>query len=280
MTRFRSLVVLLVALGAALAAAQAPVDARRDGPWTLVAGDDLARALGAAWSDDGRAFTLRAAGGVLTAFAGDADALWQPLGGAVQVVPAALPAQRRDGRWFLPEDLLGVVGARVEHGALHLPDGGVRALALPPPAAAVADRSELVPLGPGVEALRLFAASADGEAAVSLLAVDLGLLALAFPEQQAALDAVLRDLRAEKALFLVVTAVAEAAWQPAVYVVQDGRETLLSAPFSVQVLAGDPERVAPDAPVAAVAFLPPDVDLRRPLTLRWAGASGTWTLRR
>jgi hypothetical protein len=32
--------------------------------------------------------------------------------------------------------------------------------------------------------------------------------------------------------------------------------------------------------VAAVAFLPLDLDLRRPLTLRWAGATGSWTLRR
>ena len=108
--------------------------------------------------------------------------------------------------------------------------------------------AEVVPLGPGIEALRLFAAGAGAAHDVSLLAVDLGLLALAFPEQQSALDAVLRELRAEKALFLAVTAPAEAAWQPAIYVEQDGRETLLAAPFSVQVLAGDPARVAPERP--------------------------------
>lgn len=294
MTRFGSFVALLLALLVPVAGAQpegaatpppvaggpGALDARRDGAWTLVAGDDLARALGAAWSDDGRAFTLRAPQGVLTAFAGEADALWQPAGGEAQVVPAALPAQRVDGRWFLPEDLLGVLGARVDGATLRLPGGGARPLALPAPPATATDRAEVVALGPGVEALRLFAPSVDGEAAVSLLAVDLGLLALAFPEQRAALDGVLRELGDVKALFLTVTAVAEAAWQPAVYVVQDGRETLLSAPFSVQVLAGEPDRVTADAPVVAVAFLPVDVDLRRPLTLRWAGASGTWTLRR
>ena len=217
---------------------------------------------------------------MLTVLADDADALWQPAG-AVEpiVVSAALPARRIDDRFFVPEDLLGVLGVRVEGAVLHLPGGSTRPLVLP--AAPVAGAaSEVVPLGPGIEALRLFVDGAGGEASVSLLAVDLGLLALAFPEQQSALDAVLRDLRAEKALFLTVTATAEAAWQPAIYVMQDGRETLLAEPFSVQVLAGDPARVAPDEPVVAVAFLPDDLDLRRPLTVRWAGVSGTWTLRR
>jgi hypothetical protein len=273
-------VLACTALAWAGAQGRAPVDARADGPWTLVAGDDLARVLGAAASDDGRAFTLRATTGVLTVFADDADALWQPIGTAgPTIVSAALPARRIEGRWYLPEDLLGVLGARVDGAQLHLPDGSVRVL-VRPHAATVGDASEVVLLGPGVEALRLFVDGLDGVATVSLLAVDLGLLALAFPAQQAALDTVLRELRAEKALFLTVTATAPSAWQPAIYVLQDGRETLLTEPFSVQVLEGDPAFVAPDAPVVAVAFLPDDLDLRRPLTVRWAGVSGTWTLRR
>ena len=265
----------------AWAAAQgAPVDARTDGSWTLVAGDDLARALGAAWSDDGRAFTLRVATGVLTVFTEDVDALWQPAGGAEPtVVSAALPARRIADRWFVPEDLLGVLGARVDEAVLHLPGGATRPLEFPRSVVA-GGASEVVSLGPGIEALRLYVDGVGGEASVSLLAVDLGLLALAYPEQQSALDAVLRDLRAEKVLFLTVTATAETAWQPAIYVVQDGRETLLAEPFAVQVLAGDPAKVAPGEPVVAVAFLPDDLDLRRPLTVRWAGVSGTWTLRR
>jgi len=59
-----------------------------------------------------------------------------------------------------------------------------------------------------------------------------------------------------------------------------GTPSLLQAPLTLQVLEGDPQRVAPGHPVAAVAFLPLDFDLRRPLTLRWAGVSGSWTLRR
>ncbi|MDF1523783.1 MAG: hypothetical protein P1P87_13325, partial [Trueperaceae bacterium] len=170
-------------------------------------------------------------------------------------------------------------GVRLDGATLRLPDGGTRTLvvAREPSVGGVA---EVVALGPGVEGLRLYADGAGGPGSVSLLAVDLGLLALALPEQREALDAVLRELRAEKALFLTVTALVATPWDGALYVAQDGREVLLSAPFTVQVLEGDPERVAPDAPLAAVAFLPAEFDLRRPLSLRWAGASGSWTLRR
>ena len=256
------------------------IAARTEGPWTLLAVDDLARALGAPWSAEGDHLTLRADAGVLVVFAGSPDGWWQPAAAReATAVSSALPIARVDGRWYLPDDLLGVLGVRVDGEAVTLPDGRRRALAIerPPPDGGLA---EVIALGPGVDALRLYAAGAGAAHEVSLLAVDLGLLGLAFPEQQGALDAVLRELRSEKALFLVVTALGEAAWQPAVYVAQDGRETLLSAPLTVQVLEGDPERVAPGAPVAAVAFLPPDVDLRRPLTLRWAGVAGSWTLRR
>jgi len=276
----RAALAVILALGAIATAQGAPVAARAEGPWTLVAVDDLARALGAPWSVDAGGLTLRAADGVLVVFLDSPDAYWQPTGARESgLVSAAVPVVRIDDRWYLPEDLIGVLGVRVDGEALVLPDGQLRALALarPPERAGFA---EVVALGPGVEGLRLFAAAASGPDAVSLLAVDLGLLGLAFPSQQAALDAVLRDLKAEKALFLVVTALADAAWQPAIYVLQDGRETLLTAPLTLQVLDGDPDRVSPDRPVAAVAFLPLDLDLRRPLTLRWAGVTGSWTLRR
>jgi hypothetical protein len=257
-----------------------PLAARAEGPWTLIAIDDLARALGAPWRHEAGSLTLRAASGVLVAFVDSPDAWWQATGARdADLVSAAVPVLVDEGRYFLPEDLLGVLGVRVLGQTLLLPDGAVRPLAVPRPLER-AGFAEVVQLGPGVEGLRLFAAAAAGPDAVSLLAVDLGLLGLAFPAQQVALDAVLRELKAEKALFLVVTALADAAWQPAIYVLQDGRESLLSAPLTLQVLEGDPDHVTPERPVAAVAFLPLDLDLRRPLTLRWAGVTGSWTLRR
>lgn len=261
----------------------AAVALRRDGALSSVAVDDLAMALGAPFSmdADGFGFTLRTRDGVLTAFLDRPDVLWQARGAAApQEVAGALPLRRLQGRWYLPEDLLGLLGAELRDGLLWLPDGSSRPTVLLADPLPQAERTELVPLGPGVEGLRLYAPGAAGPEAVSLLAMDLGLLPLAFPEQREAWDPVLRELRAEKALLLVVTAVAEAAWQPAIFVIQDGRETLLTAPLAVQVLQGDPASVGPQSPVVAVAFLPADIDLRRPLALRWAGATGSWTLRR
>jgi hypothetical protein len=257
------------------------IAARQEGIWRYLAVHDLARALGAPVEASSGVLTLRSAAGVLTAFERAPDALWQRTGGASEEFSAASPVIVVDGVWYLPEDMVGVLGVTVHGDLVTLPDGRVRPLALPRPAV-VPDSlsSEVIALGPGVEALRLYASSPSGPESVSLLAVDLGLLALAYPEQRVALDAQLRQLRADKALFLVITSLGPATWDPAIYVVQDGVEVLLRAPLAVQVLEGDPGALAPDAPVAAVAFLPPGFDLRRPLQIRWAGASGSLTLRR
>ncbi len=252
------------------------------GPFRFVSAVDVALALGAPLVSGPQGLTLRAPNGVLTVFAGAPDAVWQARGAREPTEVAALSPPLREGEdWFLPEDLLDVLGVRVLADAAQFPDGSLRGLSFPPPVAVgTSPTAELLELAPAVPALRLYAASPAGAHAVSLLAVDLAMLALAFPEQQAALDAHLRDLVGVKALFLAVTSLGPSAWDPAIYARQDGREVLLRAPLDLQVLEGDPAAVAPGAPVAAVAFLPDDFDLRRPITLRWAGASGTLTLRR
>lgn len=279
--------VLALALAAAAtpARAQARVDAlavRLEGPFRFVAAADLALALGAPLVSTPEGLTLRAPGGVLTVFAGAPDAIWQERGAsAPSEVAAFAPPLRVSDAWYLPEDLVQVLGVRLEGDEALLPDGRRRPLAFPsPPSATLGGVSELLEVAPAVPALRLYAGSPAGAHAVSLLAVDLGMLALAFPDQQALLDARLRELAGEKALYLAVSSLGPSAWDPALYVRQDGLEVLLTAPLDLQVLAGDPSDVRPGKPVAAVAFLPAGFDLRRPITLRWAGASGTITLRR
>ncbi len=277
--------VLALVLAAAATPARAQADAlkvRLEGPFRFVAAADLALALGAPLVSTPEGLTLRAPEGVLTVFAGAPDAIWQERGaGAPSEVAAFAPPLRVNGAWYLPEDLVQVLGVRLEGDEALLPDGRRRSLAFPPPPAPTRSGvAELLDLAPAVPALRLYAGSPAGAHAVSLLAVDLGMLALAFPEQQAVLDAQLRALAGEKALYLAVSSLGPSAWDPALYVRQDGLEVLLEAPLDVQVLDGDPTDVRPGKPVAAVAFLPAGFDLRRPITLRWAGASGTITLRR
>jgi hypothetical protein len=277
------LLLLLVAVaGPAGAASEAAIAARQEGIWRYLAATDLARALGAPVESADGVLTLRSRFGVLTAFARSPDALWTGAGavGALEF-SAASPVLVVDGAWYLPEDMVGVLGVTVGDDVVTLPGGQVRRLAVSRPRPlADTGSSEVLELGPGVQALRLYAASPAGPDTVSLLAVDLGLLALAFPEQRVALDAQVRELHADKTLFLVVTSLAPAAWDPAIYVVQDGVEVLLRSPLAVQVLEGDPAALTPASPVAAVAFLPSSFDLRRPMQIRWAGASGSLTLRR
>ncbi len=274
---------LVAALVCGLGAARGDgLEVRLQGPFRFVAANDLALALGAPLTSTPDGLTLRSPDGVLTVFAGAPDAIWQRRGALTpSEVAAFAPPLWHGGRWYLPEDLAEVLGVRLEAAEALLPDGRRLPLTLPPPPPPqVAVASELLELAPAVPALRLYAPSPAGTHAVSLLAVDLGMLALAFPEQQAALDASLRELGGEKALFLAVTSLGPSVWEPELYVRQGGMEVLLAAPLDVQVLEGDPGDLRPGAPVAAVAFLPGGFDLRRPITLRWAGASGTLTLRR
>ncbi|CAN5816232.1 hypothetical protein BH23DEI1_BH23DEI1_15960 [soil metagenome] len=258
------------------------IEARQEGVWRFLSVRDVARALGAPVDQRNGVLTLRSGTGVLTVFERSPDALWQPAGYPVaDEFSAAAPVLIFEGVWYLPEDMVGVLGVVVQGDTVRLPDGALRTLSISRPAlAADTGAVEVLDLGPGVQALRLYAASASGPDTVSLLAVDLGLLALAYPEQRAALDAQLRDLHADKVLFLVITSLGPAVWDPAIYVVQDDLEVLLRAPLTVQILEGDPNALRPGAPVAAVAFLPSSFDLRRPVQVRWAGASGTLLLRR
>lgn len=279
----RSCLALVLALGWSAVDAQAwDLEARAAGPFRFVAADDLARALGASYAAGPDVFTLRAADGVLTVFAGDPDALWQARGApAPEEVAAFGPPRLEDDRWFLPEDLLGVLGVRLDGDAALLPDGRRWPLRLPAaPYAGRVGRAEVVELAPAVPALRMFADLEGAPSGISLLAVDLGMLALALPEQQAALDERVRGLSGERVLVVVVSAVAPSRWDGTLGVAQGTTEVPLAPPLEVQVLDGDLDDVRPGAPVTAAVFLPAGFDLRQPLTLTWWGVDGTITLRR
>ena len=122
------------------------------GPWTLLAGDDLARALGAPWSADGDHLTLRADAGVLVVFAGSPDGYWQPTG-ARDATPVSLCDAGDAPRWPLVPP-----GRRPRRA--RRPRGRRRGGRCPTAAAArsrssaqplVGGFAEVVALGPGVD---------------------------------------------------------------------------------------------------------------------------------
>jgi len=257
------------------------IEARAAGPFRFVALPDLARALGASFVAGGDVFTLRAEHGVLTVFAGTPDALWQARGAAAPLeLSSFAPPRYEDGVWFVPEDLLGVLGVRLEGEVALLPDGRRWPLRVPALAVSAPGVAEVFELAPAVPALRLFAAVGEHEHALSLLAVDLAMLALAYPEQQAALDAQLRSLAGERVLLVIISSLVEARIELSFVVRQAAAEAVLTSPLDVQVLSGDPARVVPGEPLAAALFLPAGFDLRSPLTLEWLGVRGTIALRR
>lgn len=266
------ILILLLALLPAPARAQPDEGLRavRHGGVLYVSLDDLARAFGTRLGAGGGAVSLRAAQGVLTMFEGSPDALWQPTGAPAAVdLTARAPVRREPDGLYAPVELLDGTLLEREEGALRLPDGRLLSLLEPLPPPPAGERYEVLELAPGVPALRLFAAGEAGPRTVSALLVDLTLLPLVQPEARAALDALATELQGERALYLVVTALAPSPWEPVFRFSQGGREVEARAPFRLRLLEGDAGRVAPERPVAAVVLLPPHLNLRAPLRVAW-----------
>lgn len=248
----------------------APVAAQRSGGRVAIDVTDLARRFGWNASDADGTLTLRTPHGILTAFDGAPDALWQAAGAPeATVVPLSMPPRRTDRAWFVPADLLQVLGVEVEGEGVEMP-GGVAPLAFPPRAEA-GDGFELAPLGPGMIGLRFFAPGPAGPDTVSLLLADLALLALAVPEHRAVLDAVLVDgpMADAHPLLVTVTAVAPMSWEPTLVFEQGDVRFEARHPFRFQLVSGSAQWVEPDAPAIGVVLLPSRLSLEQPLRVQW-----------
>lgn len=267
---------LTCALGLALLAfawAQA-VTASREAGILYLAWSELAARLGYSTSGSEASLVVRTPGGILTVFAGSSEVLWSAPGQGEAELSLAAPVVQREGRWWVPEDLLATLELTVSEGALTTRDGRrlpLETLAAAPSAAA---ETALVDLGNRVTGLAFYAPGAAGPDTLSLLVLDAGLLALVRPEAQAALDAAEARFGDAHLLYFVVTALAEAGWTPQFVLEQSSARLELNYPFAVSLFSGDPARVTPEAPVSGVIVLPPSVNLRAPLTLVWQGLSG------
>ena len=257
-----------------------PVPAMRSAGSVLVDLTELARRYGWSASDSGDSLTLRTDAGILTVFASSPDALWQAAGRASAAdVPLSTPPQRSGGAWFVPEDLLQVLGVGLDGDRVQVP-GGAAGLALPP-STSMGDGYELAPLGAGTVGLRFFEAGAAGSDTLSLLLSDLALLALVVPEQRQVLDAVLVDgpLADGHPLLVTVTALAPTPWDASLVFEQGDRRFEATHPFRFQLVTGSPERVASDAPAVGVILLPERFSLEEPLVVRWGERSAEVTFR-
>lgn len=268
----RTLACALVLALLGLAWGQA-IGASREAGILYLALDELSARLGYSTSEGGASFVARTPGGILTVFAGESEVLWSAPGQGEAELSLAAPVVQREGRWWVPQDLLATLELTVTGEAVTTRGGRRIPLEFGERRPAAAETA-LVELGGGVTGLAFYAPGAAGPDTLSLLVLDAGLLALVRPEAQAALDAAEARFGEAHALYFVVTALAEASWTPQFVLEQGSARLELSYPFAVSLFAGDPARVTPEAPVSGVIVLPPSVNLRAPLTLAWQGLSG------
>lgn len=233
----------------------------------------LSRNLGQLPSVIGDTVTLRLEVGVLTLFQGSREALWFARGSTEpDEVTLAAATLHHDGHWWVATELISILGGSINGRALSLP-GHARLLLERDANAASGSGNDTVLLANNVEALQL------QQGPVSVLLADLGLLGLAFPEQQMKIDGFLAAQQGARPLYFVLTSSAASDWD-GVFTFQQGTVQFTAGPQQLVILEGDPLTVAPQQPVTGVIMLPATLNLRSPLQVSWTETSGSITFRR
>lgn len=257
-----------------------PVPAMRASGRVLVDLEALARRYGWSSTEQAGTLTLRTGTGILTLFSASPDALWQPTGDDASVtVPLSMPPQVVGDAWYVPDDVLDLLGVARPGASVAVP-GGTALLAFPPEPAA-GEGYEVVDLGFGVVGVRFYQAGPTGPETLSMLVADLALLALAIPDQRGLLDDILTEgpMASDHPFLVTVTAVEPTTWVPSLTFIQRDLHFEARHPFRFQLVEGDAATVAPDRPVVGVALLPPRFDLEAPLRIRWGDVEAEVTFR-
>jgi hypothetical protein len=251
------------------------VSARRVAGALYVSVSDVATRLGYSVSENAGSFTVRFDSTVLTVFANSPDIT---VNGEEDTLSSSAFEEKNE--WFAPDDALSFLNVTLNGTSLSFPNGLTATLEFPAASATFgSSRSEVVDLGNSVTGISFFASGSAGEETVSVLMLDLKLLALAFPDQQKALDVVSSKFTKGKPIYFLVTALAPSAWENSFTLEQQGR-VLQYGGSSVSLLEGDPNAVSPEAPVSGVLVLPDWVNLRQPITITWSGITASVQFRR
>lgn len=252
------------------------IPVRGSGSGALLSLTQLAREFGQVPTVVGDSVTLRLPEGVLTLWEGEGALLWFPRSGEPVEKELARPTTFSDGHWWVSTQLAAVLGGSVSGRTLLLPGRARLLLDLPGSlgaSGASGAGSQQIRLPHNVQALSL----TSGEQ--TLLLVDLGLLGLAYPDQQAEIDAFTVELAGQQALYFVLTSQTENSWEANFILQQGGTLLHLQHPWEVALLDGDEQLVAPARPVSGVMLLPASVNLRAALTVTWQDTAGTTVFR-
>lgn len=271
----------------------------------------LARALGVVAHADGNVLTWRGQDGPVTLFEGSPDAVAHfPGDSGPTDVALSAPVLALGSGWFVPLDALPLLGVQVPPfsgrpqtvdaaggrtlrlGYVPAQDVGAAGAQAPPGtdsaqtnlagaegsetgsaaghAEGTTGRASWEPAPAPLAGVRFF----DGEG-VSLLLVDLALVPLAAPgltdEVDRAIDQA-REAGSDHVLMLMVTSVAPLPWVPVLVFEQDDRRLEVSAPYRLLIQEGDPDSVAPEAPVFGAVLLPSSFSLYRQMRVVWGNA--------
>lgn len=247
---------------------------------------DFGTALGAPPTELGPSVVLRTDFGTLTLFHGSSDYVWSS---GLEAGPreGQLPAPVREdgGELWAPLGLVPALGGSISGRVVIMPDRSRLLLADAQTGAAAPPlltedtpgppaRHAVVELANGVQALQLHGDSG------SLLLVDAGLLALAFPDLRRELDVFNADAHGFRPLYFVFAAHEETAFPAAVTFRQEGLTETAEFSAETVVLQGDAAAVEPGGPLSGVLLLPVTADLRRPLRVQWQEVDSEFRFRK
>lgn len=250
---------------------------------TYLSLSDVARLMNYNISESADSLTLQADTGVLVVFDKSPDALWKPNNSQTALEESDLtlsaPIRKQDGRWYAPEQLFELFDMQLSGYNLVLPNGQQASLSFPQAPAVSSLHFAKVELGNSVFGLGLYVSGSVGPETLSMLIVDVGLLALARPEQQRNLDNFMNRLERGRPLYFVLTSLAESPWETSVRITQQGRSVDIRYPFELSILSGQPGLVSPQQPVSGVLLLPEWVNLRQSLSVEWSGVRASFQFR-
>jgi hypothetical protein len=252
------------------------ISARRVAGAVYVSLTDVTTKLGYSVSESAGSFTIRFDNTVLTLFANSPDIT---LNGEENTLSSSAFEERNE--WFAPDDALSFLNVTLNANTVSFPDGQTGTLEFPTNLTTFASaRTATIDLGNSVTGVAFYASGSAGDETVSVLMLDLRLLALAFPEQQREFDAVSSKFTKGKPIYFLVTSLADSPWQSSFTIEQNGRVLQYQASSSLSLLEGDPSTVTPTTPVSGVLVLPDWVNLRQSVTVTWSGITASVQFRR
>lgn len=252
----------------------AQISARQVAGSVYVSVSDLVAVLGYSISESESSLTIRSGDAVLILFVDSPDISYA---GNDDTLSAPVLKQEE---WFAPDDVLSFLDLSGLGNTVTLADGRTLTLEFPTVPIITSPRSAVVDLGNSVDGLAFYAPGTAGPETVSVLLMDVGLMSLAFPEQQKVFDGLRTKFTLGKPIYVVVTALEDATWEPVFTLEQQGRVLEYQVPSSLTLLEGNATTVGPNTPVSGVLVLPDWVNLREVMTVSWSGITATMQFRR